>query len=221
AARLAPRLTALYAAMEVTGAYSPDAEPAGKRALRNAALRLLARLPGGADLAAAQMGAQSLSDSLPALAALVHSGAPQADAGLEAFRARWSHDPLVMDKWLVMQATAPQPDALARVAALADDPAFPWRNPNRFRSLIGAFATANPVRFHAADGSGYRFFADWVLRMDAANPQTAARTAGAFETWRRFDAGRQALAQAELDRILAQDGLSRDVGEIIGRIRGA
>jgi aminopeptidase N len=221
AVRLAPRLRDLYAAMEVDGPYSPDAGPAGKRALRNAALRLLARLPGGPALAVAQMGAPSLSDSLPALTALVHCGAPQAEAGLATFRARWSHDPLVMDKWLVLQAISPQPGALARVRALAEDPAFPWKNPNRFRSLVGAFASGNPVRFHAADGSGYRFFADWVLRMDGANPQTAARAAGAFETWRRHDPTRQAAAKAELDRILAHPALSRDVAEIVDRIRGA
>jgi aminopeptidase N len=218
AARLSPRLTALYAAMEVTGPYSPAAGPAGKRALRNAALRLLARRPGGAALATAQMAAGNLSDSLPALAALVHTGADGAEAGLDAFRAKWAHDPLVMDKWLVLQATSPQPGALARVQALADDPAFPWKNPNRFRSLIGAFAAGNPVRFHAPDGSGYRFFADWILKMDAVNPQTAARCAGAFETWRRYDLPRQALMRAELARLLATPALSRDLGEIAGRI---
>lgn len=218
AERLAPRLRALYQAMDVTGPYAPDAGPAGKRALRNACLRLLVRRPGGADLAAAQMAADNLSDSLPALAALVHTGAPQAKAGLDAFHAKWAHDPLVMDKWLVLQATSPQPGALARVRALADDPAFPWKNPNRFRSLIGAFAAANPVRFHAADGSGYRFYADWILKMDAVNPQTAARCAGAFETWRRYDNARQILVQEQLDRILAAPTLSRDLGEIAGRI---
>ncbi|MFT4828771.1 MAG: aminopeptidase N, partial [Halioglobus sp.] len=98
------------------------------------------------------------------------------------------------------------------------DPAFPWKNPNRFRSLIGAFAAANPVRFHAADGSGYRFYADWILKMDAVNPQTAARCAGAFETWRRYDNARQILVQEQLDRILAAPTLSRDLGEIAGRI---
>ncbi len=123
-----------------------------------------------------------------------------------------------MDKWLVLQATSPQAGALARVQALAGDPAFPWKNPNRFRSLIGAFATANPVRFHAAGGAGYAFFADWILKMDAVNPQTAARCAGAFETWRRYDDARQARVRGELERIMASPALSRDLGEIAGRV---
>ncbi|MGG7567276.1 aminopeptidase N [Rhodovulum sp. DZ06] len=221
AERLEAPLRDLYAAMEVTEAYSPDAEQAGRRALRAAALRLLVRRPGGADLARAAAASGPLSEQLPALTALAHSGAEGADAAMEAFRAAWAHDPLVTDKWLMIHAMSPQPDALDKVKAIAGSDDFPWRNPNRFRSLIGAFAAGNPVRFHDASGAGYRFFADWVLKMDGVNPQTAARTAGAFETWRRYDVKRQGLVAAELDRILAAPRLSKDLGEIVGRIRKA
>ena len=214
---LEAELRALYAEMEVPGPYRPDAADAGRRALRNACLALLARRPDGAALAAAQAGARNMSERLPALTALDHVGAPEAEAALAKFAEDWGHDPLVMDKWLTLQATSPRPDALARVRRLAEEPEFPWRNPNRFRSLIAAFA-ANHVRFHAADASGYRFLADWLIRLDPLNPQTAARVAGAFETWRRYDAGRQAAIRAELARIAGTEGLSRDMGEMVGRM---
>lgn len=97
---------------------------------------------------------------------------------------------------------------------------FNWRQPNKFRALIGAFAAANPVRFHDASGAGYRFLADWLIRLDDSNPQTAARVAGAFETWARFDENRQKLIRAELSRIAGREGLSKDMGEMVGRMLG-
>lgn len=217
---LEPRLRALHAAMTVPGPYRPDAADAGRRALRNACLALLVRLPDGPALAADQARAAAMSDRLPALTVLDHLGAPEAEAALADFHRDWAHDPLTLDKWLTVQATAPRPDALARVRRLAEAPDFPWKNPNRFRALIAAFA-ANHVRFHAADGAGYRFLADWLIRLDPLNPQTAARVAGAFETRARYDAGRQALMLAELDRIAATPDLSRDMAEMVGRMREA
>ncbi|SDW10363.1 aminopeptidase N [Albimonas donghaensis] len=217
---LEPELRGLYEAMETPGPYTPEAGDAGRRALRAAALGLLARLPVGAGMAEAQCGAANMSDRLPALAALLASGSPAADAALDAFAADWRHDPLVMDKWRMLQATASRPDTLARVKALSEAPDFPWKTPNRFRSLVAAFAQ-NPCAFHQADGSGYRFLADWLIRLDPVNPQTAARVAGAFETWRRYDAKRQKLIRAELSRIAATEGLSRDMAEIVSRMLDA
>ncbi|MEM8755618.1 MAG: aminopeptidase N C-terminal domain-containing protein, partial [Pseudomonadota bacterium] len=216
-----------YDAMATEGPYSPDAASAGRRSLRNRCLALLlasgceeARRAAKAQFDGAMSGAGSMTDALAALRGLVHEGAPEGEAALEAFGAKWAADPLVIDKWLAIQATSPAEGALDRVAALAEAPDFPWRNPNKFRALIGAFAMANQVRFHRADGAGYRFFADWLIRMDDANPQTAARVAGAFETWRRYDEERQAKMRAELERILAKPKLSKDMGEIAGRILG-
>ena len=100
------------------------------------------------------------------------------------------------------------------------DPAFAWKTPNRFRSLVAAFSM-NHFCFHAADGSGYRFLADWLLKLDPLNPQTAARVAGAFETWRRYDDARQTLIRAELERIARAPSLSRDMTEIVTRMLGA
>ena len=219
--RFAPELQALHAAMAVPGPYTPDAAAAGRRALRNRALLLLASR-GTADafaLAEAQFReADNMSEQAPALLALVHYGAPQAATALAAFQAQWRGDSQVMDKWLTIQATAPRPETLARVRALAEAPEFPWRNPNKFRALIGAFASGNPSRFHAADGSGYAFVVDWLIRLDAVNPQTTARLAGTFETWRRYDPSRQALMRGAMERLAAAPGLSKDTADIVNRL---
>ena len=216
-------LGAAYDAMATPGPYSPDAESAGRRALRNRAMALLAQSSAeGLALADRQFaGAGNMSEALPALTALVHYAGPTAEARLAEFHERWRDDPLVIDKWLALQATSPQPGALARVRALAEAPDFEWKNPNKFRALIGAFAAANPSRFHAADGEGYRFVADWLTRLDAVNPQTAARVAGVFETWRRYDRPRQAQMRAEMQRLIALPDLSRNTREIVERMLGA
>jgi len=214
-------LAAAYEAMVVPGPYSPDATSAGRRALRNRALSLLMASDCAEAHRAAEAqfdGADNMTDAQSALTILTHHGAPGAEPRLAAFFERWKDDALVTDKWFSVQATAPLPDALVRVKALTEHAAFDWKNPNRFRSVVGAFAMANPVRFHGADGAGYRFFADWLLRLDPVNPQTAARLAGAFESWRRYDSGRQALIRAELERIAGTQGLSRNTTEMVSRM---
>jgi aminopeptidase N len=107
---------------------------------------------------------------------------------------------------------------VAAVEALSRHVDFDWRNPNRLRSLVGAFSLGNPAGFHAIDGRGYRFVVDWLVRLDPVNPQTTARLAAGLGSWRRFDAGRQALMRAQLERLAALPGLSRDTGEIVGRL---
>jgi aminopeptidase N len=218
---LSTRLTQVYESTKSDAPYSPDAASAGRRALKNRCLALLAAT--GADDAFARAEAQfraadNMSDSLPALTVLTHEGAPSAQDLLDGFHARWRNDPLVIDKWLALQASAPLPGTLARVEALTGHPSFDWKNPNKFRSLIGVLATANPVVFHAADGSGYRFVADWLIRLDALNPQTTARVTGAFETLRRYDANRQALMRGVLERMAAVESLSKNAREIVERI---
>ena len=208
-----------YGEMSSSAAYAPDAAGAGRRSLRNQAMALLTHIDGGALAAAQFAAADNMTDSLAALGAMVGNGTDGAAQALHAFSQRWRDDPLVMDKWYVVQATSPAPGSFQRIEALAET--LNWRNPNKFRSLIGAFAVGNPVQFHQASGAGYRFFADWLIQMDEANPQTAARVAGAFETWRRYAPERQALMQAEMERILASATLSKDMGEIIGRIIAA
>jgi aminopeptidase N len=220
AAALGSRATRLHAANVVPGPYSPDAAAAGRRALRARALAFLTAADPEAKAAKAQFdGAADMTERMAALALLVVHG--QAADALARFHADWGHDRLVIDKWFAVQASLTPPDAaVATVSALGRHPDFDWRNPNRFRSLIGAFASANPAGFHAADGSGYRLVVDWLLELDAVNPQTTARLAATLGTWRMFDEGRQALMRSELERLAARPGLSRDTGEIVGRLLG-
>jgi aminopeptidase N len=219
--RLSTRLTEFYELMKSDRPYSPDAASAGRRALKNRCLGLLAATGSAQTFALAETQfrtADNMSDALPALTALVHEDAPLADALLENFHSRWKHDPLVVDKWLALQASAPLPGTLARIETLTGHASFDWKNPNKFRSLIGVLAAGNPVVFHQADGAGYRFLADWLIRLDAVNPQTTARVAGAFETFRRYDPARQALMRAELERMAAVGSLSKNSREMVERM---
>jgi aminopeptidase N len=215
---LGGRLEALHAGTAAAGPYSPDAAAAGRRALRSRALALLTALDPEARLARARFeAADNMTETMAALGLLVANGA--AEAALAAFHARWHHDRLVLDKWFAVQAAMTPPGIAAeRVAQLTRHPDFEWTNPNRFRSLIGAFATGNTAGFHRGDGAGYRLVADWQIRLDPVNPQTAARTAGAFGTLGLFDRGRQAMIRTELKRIAARPGLSRDSAEMVGRM---
>jgi aminopeptidase N len=215
---LGDRLEALYAENAVPGPYSPDAAAAGRRALRARALGLIAaRDPAAPEPARQYEWADNMTERMAALSLLVAHG--RAEAALADFHGRWRDDPIVLDKWFAVQAQlAPPEAAVATVERLSRHPDFDWKNPNRLRSLIGTFAMANPAGFHAADGAGYRLVVDWLIRLDPVNPQTTARLATALGTWRRFDAGRQSLMRAELERLAARDGLSRDTGEIVSRL---
>ncbi|MBB5516244.1 aminopeptidase N [Rubricella aquisinus] len=221
ATALGDALPAVYAAMRVDGPYSPDGAAPGQRALRARLLAYLTRLDRQAVEAKAMFDtANNMTETMAALALLVSAG--QAQDALAAFETKWATDALVMDKWFTVQAVATPPaQAVATVKTLTQHAAFNWKNPNRFRAVIGAFAVANPAGFHRADGSGYTLLADWLLTLDPVNPQTTARVAGAFETWRRLDRARQALIGPELERIASAPTLSRDMTEIIGRIRAA
>jgi aminopeptidase N len=219
AAALRDRLTALYAAMDPGPDYSPDAQQAAKRSLRNMCLALLTPID-GPDRARAQFDdARNMTDQIAAFTALLEAGDP--DIATDFF-ARWQHDRLVMDKWFMAQVAHADPAEAVEIATrLTDHPLFDWRNPNRLRSVIGGLTAGNPAGFHDASGAGYRFLADWLLKLDGKNPQTAARMSTAFETWRRYDADRQELIAAELDRIAATDGLSPDLTEMVGRIKAS
>jgi aminopeptidase N len=220
AAALRDDLLAAHSAGAGAGAY--DLEPAsiGRRSLANLALGYLMQRPDPevtARCLTQYRAGHNMTDMMAALALIADSDLPERAEVLADFRARWQHDPLVMDKWFTVQATTRHPDTLARIVALMRDPAFSIRNPNKVRSLIGAFATGNPARFHAADGSGYAFLVDRVLELDPANPQIAARLLRALARWRRYDPARQALMRAQLERVAAASGLSKDVYEIAAK----
>ncbi|MGK0218039.1 MAG: aminopeptidase N [Planctomycetota bacterium] len=172
----------------------------------------------GAELAAAELAAaDNMTDTMAALSCLVGLDVPQRETALAEFYGRWKDDPLVLDKWFTLQACSRLPGAAQRVLDLAGHPDFSLRNPNRVRALLGAFGQANPTGFHQRDGMGYRFLADQVIALDGKNPQIAARLVGGFNTWKRYDAARQALMGAELKRIQDQDGLSKNTSEIVSR----
>jgi aminopeptidase N len=120
-----------------------------------------------------------------------------------------------MDKWFVMQAVKPGSNTVNTVRKLMDHSAFSIQNPNKVRSLVGAFSMLNPTGFHAADGSGYAFHADRVIELDGLNPQIAARMVAAFNRWKRYDEDRKVLMKAELQRIASVKNLSGDVSEIV------
>jgi aminopeptidase N len=153
---------------------------------------------------------------MAALSSLANCDCPERRDALDRFYAKWKAEPLVVDKWLGVQATARLPGTLAEVIRLMSHEAFNIRNPNKVYALIGGFRS-NQVRFHAADGAGYRFLADQVIALDALNPTVAARMARGFDRWRKFDAGRQAHAKAALGRIRDTQGLSTDTFEVVSR----
>jgi aminopeptidase N len=207
----------LHDGMSSEGPYDPGAEAAGRRSLRNAALAYLCAedTTAAAALAMARFReADNMTDRMAALSVLSDMTDPCREEALDAFHARFKDDEQVMDKWLSVQATSARPDTLGRVRSLMDHPVFSLRKPNKVRALIGAFAMANPVRFHAADGSGYAFVADTLIDLDKLNPQVAARLLGAFGQWRRLPADRSRLMRGALERIAGTEGLSRDCTEI-------
>jgi aminopeptidase N len=218
--RLNAVLSTVYERMTVPGPYSPGATSAGRRALRNVALDLMAATAAAPAIArAAQQydDADNMTDRMAALATLSLYIGPTREHALADFYTRYSADALVVDKWFSLQATIPQPDTLDKVRALSAHPAFSLANPNRVRALIGAFAQGNFTQFNRPDGAGYDFIADTVLALDPKNPQLAARMATAFRTWRTLEAGRRAKAEAALARIKSTPGLSRDLSDIVER----
>jgi aminopeptidase N len=213
---LKDELLAAYKANAMTGAYSPDARSMGKRALRNLSLSYLTEL-GDCTLAYEQFRkADNMTDAMAALGCLANQDCRERAQALGEFYDKWKSEPLVVDKWLTVQATSRLATTLDTVKRLLAHPAFDIKVPNKVYALIRAFA-ANHVRFHAADGGGYAFLADQIVALNALNPQVAARMARSFDRWRRFDEGRQQKAKAALERIRATDKLSRDVGEIIDK----
>ncbi len=220
AKKLADRWGALYEANRVTGAYRFEADDVGRRSLRNVSLSYLTAEDSREARRRAALHfetAANMTDSVAGLARLAELGGIEGQFALDRFYDRWKDQGLVLDKWFAIQAQAPAPDALERIRKLVDHPAYDRKNPNKVRALIGAFAGGNPVRFHDSAGGGYRFLADQVISTDKFNPQVAARLVGPLGRWRRYDKPRQALMKAELQRIVAEPGLSKDVFEIASK----
>jgi aminopeptidase N len=221
AERLEAVLVATYRANAVGEAFAPDTRQSGMRALRNAALTMLT-LGGravGADLARTQYEtAGNMTDRYAALAAVVAAWTPDAEALLGNFRTMFTADPLVLDKWLALNAVSPEGGVVARLGAILADPTFPRNNPNRLRALMANFGLNNPSQFARADGAGFRFVTEFVADVDMRNPQVAARVLTAFRVWRSFEPTRLAAAESALTALRDAGGLSRNTADILERM---
>ncbi len=213
----------LYAMLAPSGPYRPDPVDAGRRRLRNLCLGYLNECAAPAHRASAcrQFAeADNMNDQFAALAVLANAPGEAGRTALAAFYARWQDEALVVDKWLAVQAASRLPDTLAQVEGLTAHAAFDLKNPNKVYALLRTFG-GNHLHFHAADGSGYRFLAGRIAALDPVNPQVAARLARCFDRWKRFDAGRRSHAQAALQGLLQQPGLSGDVFEVVSKALAA
>ena len=219
AAELADEFLAIYSATELD-AYRVEHADIGKRSLRNTCLRYLAF--GETELANTLVSTQyhkadNMTDALAALAASVAAELPCRDALMQEYDDKWHQDGLVMDKWFILQATSPAADALSKVRSLLKHRSFTMSNPNRVRSLIGAFASSNPAAFHAEDGSGYQFMVEMLTELNSRNPQVASRLIEPLIRLKRYDAKRQAKMRAALEQLKGLENLSGDLYEKIAK----
>lgn len=219
---IAGQLAELHAELATTEPYSPDAAQGGRRSLRNGLLSLLtAGSDRGATLAEAQYAdATNMTDRYAALAISTRNWTPAAAALLGDFRTRFSGDPLVFDKWLVASSQAPDDGVIERMRAILTAPDFPRTNPNRLRSLLGAFVMSNPAQFARGDGLGFRFVAEAAAEIDKVNPQVAARILTGFRILPMLEGNRRELGRAALEALKNQHVLSRNTGDIVERILG-
>jgi aminopeptidase N len=210
-------LLAIYKANSDSTPYRYDPVLTGSRRLKNLCLSYLMELK---DPQIWELGQQqfsqtdNMSDEMASLHAIVNSDSPHKKQVLADFSNKWQHESLVMDKWFTLQATVASPHTLDKVLELMEHPLFSIKNPNKVRSLIGAFAGANPVCFHAEDGRGYKFLADQVIVLDKLNPHISSRLLSRFSHWRKYDKNRQQLMKAQLERVVGSTSLSKGVYEV-------
>jgi len=201
-------------------AYKPNVEQMGSRSLKNAALGYLMLVGTGIELAWAQFqNADNMTDQAAALSALVNcpEASDYASQALNLFEQKFRDEALVMNLWLQIQATNTQANGLQRVIELMDHKAFTMTNPNKIRSLIGAFASANHVNFHSQDGSGYRFLTEQILALNTVNPQVAARLVTPLTKWKKFPEPNRQLMQNALQDIAKEPNLVKDLQEIVSK----
>ena len=219
AVRFEDQWRAVWDGMAITGGYRANGEQIGKRALRHLALDYLCHLP-NPEVALAESlfnSADNLTDRLMGVRHVVNWGPrDQRDAVLAKFFADWKNEALVVNQWFSVQAMRCEPDTVEAVLDLQDHAAFDWRNPNKIRALIGAFANTNPVAFHREDGAGYQLLADAIIRLQSGNPQVASRLCTPLTRFKRYAHGVD-LMRAQLERIAKVESLSQDVFEVVER----
>ena len=200
--------------------YRYDPKLAGARQLKNLCLNLLLASPTNKTetMCLNQFEkADNMTDEISALKTLVHAGAESGKAVIDRFFEKWQNETLVMDKWFAVQATAPLTTTFDRIQELLNHSHFNIKNPNKVRALIGSFAAGNPICFHDKSGQGYKFLTDQILILDPMNPNIASRLTGRLSRWRRYDNNRQALMKEQIERILAQEKISKGVYEIASK----
>jgi len=216
--QLAEIFFALYDENNTQGEYEYDHQEIASRSIKNMALDYLVALDENEtkDLALNQFkSANNMTDMFSAFQSLSHSNHRIFQEACDIFYDRWQHDPLVLDKWFAVQASSQLDNTLNRVKELLDHKSFTLKNPNRVRALIGSFISNNHFHFHCATGKAYEFLGDIVLELDKINPQISSRMVAAFNHWRKYDENRQEQMKNQLNRILKQDHLSKDVYEIV------
>ena len=219
AKQLEPDFRRSYEIFAASGPYRPDAVAMGRRALRNLCLAYLVDLAGESSrhLCLTQLSAaDNMSDALAALTASANCDCAERRPALDGFYAKWKDEPLVVDKWLGVEALSRLPGTVARVKELTLHPAFTLKNPNKVYALLGSFGV-NQINFHAADGSGYDLMVEQSVALDAINPQVASRMVRNFERYKRFEPGRRALMRAALEKVAATQDLSRETSEVVSK----
>ena len=217
ATRLEEALAHVYTNI-ATRAYVYQQADVNARRCKNVVLAHLSRVPAFADAVKAQFAsADNMTDTLGALRAAQHCSSETFTTLMEQFEDAWKHDGLVLDKWFALHATQPDENILSTITMLSEHPQFSDDNPNRVRALIGSFAFYNSERFHAEDGSGYKFVADYLLTLDAINPQVAARIVTPLTQWHQFSVKHREKMKTQLSRLLNHKGLSKDVFEKVSK----
>jgi len=218
---LADDLLNLYNKLNTQPQYLPEPEQMAQRGLKNAALAYLLK---STDAQYCQIAEQqfkhndNMTDSMAALSSLVNSKyLTQANGALQAFYLQWSAEPLVVNQWLAVQAGSAEYGNIDNINKLLKHEAFDVKNPNKVRSVIGAFAGQSLINFHAIDGSGYQLLADQIILLNALNPQIASRLVAPLSKWRRYVDHQGQQMKKQLQRIMAQEDLSKDVYEVVSK----
>lgn len=211
---------ACYERLNIVAEYQPAPADMARRSLKNLALSFWARASAdGVAAAKAQFtSADNMTDQMAALRVLVTCGdEPEALEALNTFYEQWKHDSLVVNQWLTVQCGSSRLGSPDHIETMLEHEAFDWRNPNKVRSVIGAFANQALCHFHSENGRGYRLLADAVIRLNASNPQIASRLLTPLTRWKRLVPSQSQLMKAELQRIMDSGSLSKDVYEVVSK----
>ncbi|WP_323814469.1 aminopeptidase N [Cellvibrio sp. NN19] len=214
----------IYDAYDHQQVYAATADAIAARSLKNVALSYLVLLGEDEFIRACEQQyrtANNMTDVMSALTQLVNASSSLAQtlvaSALADFYQRWQHESLVVNQWLTVQATCSLPNALEKVKALQQHPAYDGKNPNKIRALISSFCNGNAINFHANAGEGYKFLADQIILLNAQNPQIASRLITPLTKWKKYSQERQLLMKAQLERIMAVPELSKDVYEVVSK----